>query len=301
MLRIVEPEESRESSVARRRARLAREASVEISSVAFHELDAARELLRPGQRIYVSHLPGQSWSRTFEICARLARTGLDPVPHVPVRLLRRMQDLDDVLRNAADAGVREPLLISGDFAKASGPFSNVLDVLRTGRLQAHGFERVSLAGHPEDHPAVAPEVMRAAQIEKWRQAASMGMQVTFVTQFFFESRPFMEWARDLRAAGVQARLCAGIAGPVGVARLIRLATQCGVGASMRALTSRGGATLKLLGDHDPDALLRDLAAESETSPGLMDGLHLFSFGGFARTAAWLRRQERESAGVVVRD
>jgi methylenetetrahydrofolate reductase (NADPH) len=287
------------SAVARKRAQLASAASLEISSVGFHELDTARELLRAGQRVYVSHLPRQSWARTFEMCAKLARTGLDPVPHVPVRLLRRVQDLDDVLRSAVDSGVREPLLISGDFAKASGPFTSVLDVLRSGRLQAHGFGRVSLAGHPEGHPAVAAEVIRDAQIEKWRQAASMGLQVTFVTQFFFASRPFVEWARDLRSSGVQASLHAGLAGPVGLARLIRLATHCGVGASLRALTQRGGPTLKLLSDHSPAELLTELATESVGLPGLVDGLHLFSFGGFSRTAAWLRRQEHASAGAVM--
>jgi methylenetetrahydrofolate reductase (NADPH) len=296
----VEPVVPTPPTVARKRAQLARAASLEISSLAFHELDAARELLRSGQRVYVSHLPRQSWARTFEMCAKLARTGLDPVPHVPIRLLRDMHELDDVLRNAVDSGVRELMLISGDFARASGPFAAVLDVLRSGRLQAHGFGRVSLAGHPEGHPAVASPVIRDAQIEKWRQAASMGMQVTFITQFFFASRPFVEWARDLRSAGVQARLCAGLAGPVELGRLIRLATRCGVGASLRALTLRGSATLRLLGDHRPEALLQDLAAAGEGAPGLFDGLHLFSFGGFSRTAAWLRRQDHEACGAVVR-
>jgi methylenetetrahydrofolate reductase (NADPH) len=289
-----------QSEMARKRAQLARLASLEISSVGFHELDTARQLLRSGQRVYVSHLPRQSWARTFQMCAKLAHTGLDPVPHVPIRLLRDRRELDDVLRSAVDSGVRELMLISGDFAMASGPFSAVLEVLRSGRLQAHGFERVSLAGHPEGHPAVAAEVIRDAQIEKWRQADSMGMQVTFITQFFFDSRAFMAWARDLRTAGVQARLRAGLAGPVELGRLIRLATRCGVGTSLRALTLRGSATWRLLSDHRPDSLLQELAFASEHSPGLIDGLHFFSFGGFSRTAAWLRQQENEASGAVVR-
>jgi methylenetetrahydrofolate reductase (NADPH) len=263
----------------------------------FREFEAARGLLRPGQRVFVSHLPGQSWARTFAMCERLAGATFDPVPHVPVRLLRSRDELAGILRNARDVGVREPLLISGDYAVAAGPYASVLDALQAGDLPMLGFARVSFAGHPEGHPSVPAQTIRAAQVDKWRLADAMGLEVTFVTQFFFAADAFTGWARDLRSAGVRARLVAGLAGPVGLGKLVRLAARCGVGASLRALTARAATAFKLLGDHDPAELLRELTSETHGAADLPDGIHVFAFGGLLRTAEWLRRCELDS-GVV---
>jgi methylenetetrahydrofolate reductase (NADPH) len=280
----------RASPRAARVSQLAREASLEVNDLELRDLDAARELLAPGRRVYVSHLPRQSWSRTFEMCALVARRGFEPVPHLPVRLVRDRTEWGTLLRQARDAGVREQLLISGDYAGAQGPFSSVLDAIETGEIERQGFTRVSFAGHPEGHPAVSSTVILEAQIEKWRRATAMGVEVSFVTQFFFAADAFGRWARELRDAGVRASLVAGIAGPVGLGKLIRLARRCGVGESLRALTARPASTLKLLADHDPAALLRDLVA---LAPGSApDGIHVFSFGGLMRTAEWLDHRGR---------
>jgi methylenetetrahydrofolate reductase (NADPH) len=271
--------------------RLARDASVEVGDMEIGELAAARPFLRAGQRIYVSHLPRQTWTRTADLCGILAREGFDAIPHVPVRLLRDRAEWTAVVRQLRDSGVREPLLISGDYTKVEGPYSSVRDALRTGELSAHGFKRVSFAGHPEGHPAVAAGEIREAQIAKWRLANDMGLEVTIVSQFFFAATAFAHWATDLRSAGVEARLVAGLAGPVGLRKLVRLAARCGVGASARALTSRAAASFKLLAEHDPASLLQDLANEAGGDSGLPDGIHLFSFGGLLRTVSWLRQCE----------
>jgi methylenetetrahydrofolate reductase (NADPH) len=236
----------------------------------------------------VSHLPGQDWQQTWRSCAQVATAGLDPVPHVPVRLLESERRLDEILAAAVGAGARELLLIAGDYPQARGPFSNVLQVLRSGSLQRAGLTRVSLAGHPEGHPVVPATEIRRAEIDKARLAAALGFQVSLLTQFFFAADPFVKWARELREAGVQARLVAGLPGPAGIAKLLRLARHCGVGPSLRALTARPANMLKLVSDHAPDALVQDLAEARRRMPGLFDGIHLFSFGGFQRTASWLR-------------
>lgn len=274
--------------------RLARGASIELSSLEFGEFKAARELLRQGQRIYVSHLPRQTWERTLEICTAVAAAGCDPVPHIPVRLLIDEQQLARILRCAFDAGVREPLLLAGDYPKASGPYADVMTVLRSGLVEASGFKRVSFAGHPEGHPVASSREIQQAQVDKWRLATQQGMAVTFVTQFFFAAKPFSQWASELRSQGIQARLIAGLAGPAGITRLLGLARRCGVGPSIRALAARPASMFSLMTDHDPDALLRDLAGEAQRCAGLFDGIHLFSFGGFLRTASWLRRYTEQS-------
>ncbi|HEY0940996.1 MAG TPA: methylenetetrahydrofolate reductase [Steroidobacter sp.] len=271
-------------------AQLARECSIEMNVQDVRELEASRALLPAGKKIYVSHLPKQTWQQTIDACREVRAVGFDPVPHLPVRLLEDERTLDDFLANAvSSASIREVLLISGDYPQSNGPYAVVADVLRTGKLNAHGLRRVSLAGHPEGHPKVAIAEIRRAEIEKAQLARDAGLEATLLTQFFFEAQPFIEWTGGLRAAGVQARLVAGLAGPASIATLFRFAMRCGVGPSIRALGARPTSLVKLIGDHGPEPLLRDLATRRVAEPGLFDGVHLFCFGGFLRTVEWLHR------------
>ena len=277
-------------AVAHSEDRLARESSIELSCMESADIPAGREFLSAGQKIYVSHLPRQTWAQTWKTCAQVVSAGFQPVPHVPVRLVENEQQLDEILSAIRNAGASELLLIAGDYAQPRGPYHQVLDIIRSGKLNKFGFTRVSLAGHPEGHPSVPAEQIRLAQLEKTREAASCGLDVTLVTQFFFEAAPFIEWARDLRQAGVTARIVAGLPGPASIVKLLALARHCGVGPSVRALSSRPKSMFKLLTDSSPDSLLTDLVTRSRHQPGLLDGIHLYSFGGFLRTATWLREQ-----------
>lgn len=268
-------------------ARLARECSIEMNVQDAPYLDRARALLPAGKKIYVSHLPKQTWLQTLEACREVREAGFDPVPHLPVRLLGSERVLDEFLLAASRDEVPEILLIAGDYPQASGPYSSVAEVLRAGKLSDHGFRRVSMAGHPEGHPRVSLVEIRRAEREKAELARAAGLQVTLLTQFFFEAPPFLEWAAGLRADGVGARLVAGVSGPASASTLFRYAMRCGVGPSIRALGARPTSLVKLIGDHGPEKLVRTLAGAPR--PDVYDGLHLFTFGGFLRTCQWLQR------------
>lgn len=283
--------ESAAAIAPRAMSALVRAASIEINVQDVKHLDASRSLLQPGTKMYVSHLPRQQWAETVAACSAVRAAGFEPVPHIPVRLLENEATLDRLLAHLTErAGAAEALLISGDYAQPSGPYSNVLDVLRTGKLQTHGLRRVSLAGHPEGHPSVPLDEIRRAEIAKAMYARDAGFETTFVTQFFFESAPFLEWSRELRSHGVQARLVAGIAGPANIATLFKLALRCGVGRSIRALGARPGVVGKLIGEHSPEQLIGDLASAMDASAARSSGLHVFCFGGFLKTCRWLREK-----------
>jgi methylenetetrahydrofolate reductase (NADPH) len=274
--------------LARTIMHLARDASVEINVQDIMHLEASRAFLAPGKKMYVSHLPRQRWSETGSACRAVHAAGFDPVPHIPVRLLADPASLhrllDDLVRHAQ---VREVLLIAGDYAKAVGPYSTVVDVLCSGLLDQHGLRRVSFAGHPEGHPTVALDEIRRAELEKTVLASRLRLEVTLLTQFFFESAPFLRWAHEMRSRNAHARLIGGLAGPANFATLFRFATRCGVGPSIRALGARPVSLMKLAGDHGPEMVLRELAAASGNDTRAFDGIHLFCFGGFLRTCEWL--------------
>jgi len=270
-------------------AQLAREASIEINVHDVVHLGESRQLLPAGKALYVSHLPKQRWSDTEAACRAVRDAGFRPVPHVPVRLLTDAASADRVLGGFVEgARVDEVLLISGDYPQALGPYTEVLQLLHSGALQRHGLRRVTVAGHPEGHPKVGRADIRRAELDKARLARQAGLELTLLTQFFFEQKPFLDWVAELRSAGVQARVVGGVVGPTKLTTLIKYAMRCGAGASMRVLTARPSAFTKLLSDHGPESVIRGLAEARSDGSSDFEGMHLFCFGGFVRTCRWLQ-------------
>ena len=267
---------------------LARRASVEMTWRHASELPACRSLLAPGTCVFASYLPGQTWQQSIDTCAAIRQNGFEPVPHVPVRQLIDMAALERLAANlAGQAGVRQVLLIAGDSPRPVGEFSTTLDALRTGVLAAHGIRSVFVAGHPEGHPSLTAEDLQRAERAKVELAAAHGLELSFLTQFFFDAAPFLAWARRLRAQGVQTRLVAGLAGPARLTTLFKYAVRCGVGPSIRALGARPSSFARLAAEHGPESIVRALARVHDAGEIEPIGIHLFSFGGLAHTCAWL--------------
>jgi methylenetetrahydrofolate reductase (NADPH) len=78
----------------------------------------------------------------------------------------------------------------------------------------------------------------------------------------------------------------GMAGPAGVATLLRYAARCGVKASAAGAARHAGLVKHLFGGATPDAIIRTLA-EAGSNGRLGDiAAHFFSFGGVDTTARW---------------
>jgi methylenetetrahydrofolate reductase (NADPH) len=282
--------EGRAAEVALHRAiaELARDASIEINAPEIKHLAACRSCLPAGKRMYVSHLPKQSWDETIAATREVRAAGFVPIPHVPVRLLSSRDDAIRLIAALAEH-TTELLLISGDYGKPSGPYAATIDLMQTGLLQQHGVGSLSFAGHPEGHPCVALDAIRRAEVDKARWSDEAVMPSRIVTQFFFESTPFIQWTESLRIAGVRSAIIAGVAGPASIAKLVRFAVRCGVGRSISALSHRPNVMTKLLDEHGPETLLAELAQARLDGRAHFDGIHVFGFGGFLRTCEWLQR------------
>jgi len=263
-------------------------ASIEANVHDKDQLESCASLIEPNTRMYVSHLPKQPWEDTCATSAVVKALGFNPVPHIPIRLIEDDRDLHTLLRAlASQASIEEVLLISGDYPQSRGPYSAVVEVLKEFPFSDYGIKAVSLAGHPEGHPRVAPEVIREAEREKCVIAEARGLQSRLVTQFFFEAAPFLTWAHYKMQDNLSAQRIAGIAGPASLGTLFKFAMRCGVGPSLRALGVRPGSLLKLMGDYTPNELVLSLAKAKLQEPALFNGLHVFCFGGLARTCEWL--------------
>lgn len=267
--------------------RLTRNASVEMTVHDVPHLPACRSLLPASTSVYVSYLPKQEWPETQRTLIAVRAAGFEPIPHVPVRQLESRVQLEAVLRGFADAATSRVLLIAGDRSNPRGPFRSTVDVLRTGLLATHGIRDVVVAGHPEGHPTIAEPELRASERAKIDAAQAAGLGVSFLTQFCFTAAPIIDWISQLRANDIHAPVVAGLAGPARLKTLLKYATICGVGPSLRTLTTRAGIFGHLGGERGPDAVIRALAEAARDGRANPAGVHLFSFGGLTHTCAWL--------------
>lgn len=279
--------------------KLLREASIEVSG---HDLTAASKLkpwLRPGADVYVKFVPGGSYRQSVEVAAAVRRAGFNPIPHVAARSMRDRAELVDFLKRlGGEAAVERVLVIAGDVPKPVGSFASSLDVIRTELLQENGIRSVGIAGHPEGHPLIQQFALWEALKEKVELARAAGLDLSIVTQFCFEAAPILDWLKMARASGIDVPVRIGIAGPAGIATLLKFAVRCGIGNSLRALSNRPSAFGRLLTDNAPDELVRELAERLPQSPGPLPGLHFFPFGGVAKTGRWLAAALKAEASYI---
>lgn len=264
-------------------------ASIEIAAGGAKAIATVHEHLDPGTDVYVNFVPGRDYGAVVETAARLRSAGYRPVPHIAARALPSAAALDDFVgRLAAEAGVTRVLIIAGDANAPSGPFGSAMDILGAGPLERHGIRSVGFAGHPEGHPLVDRATLDTALASKIAKARSSGLDAFVVTQFGFAAEPVVDWLRRFRAAGSDAPVEIGVAGPATVATLVKFGLRCGVGNSLRALRMRPNVVGRLLGETGPEELLRDLATGLLSFPAHgVRRLHFFPFGGIARTGEFI--------------
>ena len=268
---------------------LCRRVSVEMTVHDVAKLPECVSLLPPGTPVYVSHLPNQQWQATIDTASALRTSGLEPVPHIPVRKLASQHELEQLLGQlSARAQVRQVLLIAGDVKEAHGPFPSTLEVIESGLLGKHGITRLSVAGHPEGNAAISENELRSTEERKGQLARQLHLELTFVTQFSFESEPIVAWAGQMRVRDIFGKIDIGLAGPARLTTLLSYGLRCGVGPSIRALGARGGAFTKLIGERGPEKVVRQLARATLSGELVIDGIHLYSFGGLIRTCRWVR-------------
>jgi methylenetetrahydrofolate reductase (NADPH) len=244
-------------------------------------------LLPAGTRVYVAFLPGEDWRNVVAAACQVRAADLTPVPHVPARSITSEDELDAFLRQLTGrAGVDQVLAIGGGLEQPQGPFASSLALLETGLLERHGIRTIAVAGHPEGEPMLRLPGVTTTHAEKVAYAGRSRAALRLVTQFAFEPAPVLAWERAIRHHGLPIHV--GVPGPATLKTLLAYARMCGIGNSMRVLTRQAGNLLRLASLSYPDALISALAAHRAADPASrIERLHLYPFGGLARTARWI--------------
>ena len=245
-------------------------------------------LLPAATRVYIAFVPGEDWRDVVAAASEVRAANLTPVPHLPARSIASEGELDAFLRRlTGEAGVDQVLAIGGGLDEPQGPFASSLALLETGLLAAprHPHDRRCRPsrGRAGAAPARGDHDPRAeGRLRQKRQKAALRL----VTQFVFDAEPMLAWERAIRGHGLPIHV--GVPGPATLKTLLAYARMCGIGNSMRVLTRQGGNLLRLARLSYPDALITALARHRATEPASrIERLHLYPFGGLARTARWL--------------
>jgi len=262
--------------------------SIEVTPAGAAKIDNFGACLSPGTTVNVTFLPGSDPLDTVGVAKRLHNEGMKAVPHLAARSLKDADQLDKLLgAYRVEAGVNEVLVIGGGVDQPVGAFDNSLQILETGLLQKHGIRRVGVAGHPEGSPDIGKIEIAEALLAKNALAKRDGLDMYIETQFCFEAAIVFEWEKNVREAGNELPIRIGIPGPATIKTLFRFAQISGIGPSMRFISKQARNVAKLMTVQSPHLLLSDLAQGMASDPNcLIEHLHFYPFGGFAKTAVY---------------
>jgi methylenetetrahydrofolate reductase (NADPH) len=148
---------------------------------------------------------------------------------------------------------------------------------------------IGIGGYPEGHPRIPLNAVEKAMARKLKLAAQQSIGVYVITQFSFAPTRVVEYCATLARQYPDLPVYVGIAGPTDPTALLRYAQRCGVSVSLRAMRTLGTGIAQLVTNTDPrDHLVTVARYTLSREPSNVVGVHLYSFGGAVRTAAWMR-------------
>ena len=263
--------------------------TLEVTPGGAAKIDDFRDVLRDGQTVYVTFLPGSDFRDTVTTVKRLKDQGMKPVPHFAARSIPPAAFFEENLKMlTSETGVEEALLIGGGVDNPVGDFTESMQILRLGLFEKYGIKSLGIAGHPEGSPDISPAEVTRSLLDKNAYAKESPMHLYIATQFCFEAAPLIEWDRKIRSEGNELPIHIGIPGLATIKTLMKHAQACGIGNSMRFIAKQARNIAKLMSVSEPDALVRDLAVYKATDPacGIVQ-THLYPLGGLKKSAAWL--------------
>lgn len=134
-----------------------------------------------------------------------------------VLLHRPKQSPTDILQKAKAYGCQNILALRGDPVAGSskweptpGGFTNAIDLVKYIHENYPGDFCVAVAGFPQGHPETPEGEDAKKQEMAWLKAkVDAGAEFIF-TQMFYDVSIFLQWVRDVRAAGITVPILPGI-------------------------------------------------------------------------------------------
>lgn len=118
------------------------------------------------------------------------------------------------------------------------------------------------------------------------------MAFRLVTQFGFDADRILAWLEEIEGWGNQFPVHVGIAGPAKTTTLMKYAAVAGLENSVNFLKKKGSSLIPLLTGYNPDKVVNPLEkAIAEGKAGQLVQMHVYPFGGVAKSADWLNGRQ----------
>jgi methylenetetrahydrofolate reductase (NADPH) len=251
-------------------------------------LEPQLEHIPTGASVSVTCSFAKGQQTTLDLARRIQDLGHMVVPHISARLTEDDVAVKKIAEYCRELGLQEIFLVAGDAPEPVGKYDGVVTFLKDFLGHDHGLQRIGVTAYPDGHSLIPKEVVHAALHEKQALLAEAGIGGFASTQMHFDTKQWIQWARDERAAGFTLPLHIGAPGAVDRAKLISLSTKLDIGSSVRFLKKNSGAIFKMFrpGGYDPVKFLSPLAKVADELN--LEGVHLFTFNNVDATAEWQR-------------
>ncbi|MFD0917699.1 methylenetetrahydrofolate reductase [Pseudahrensia aquimaris] len=266
-------------------------ASMEVSAKHVHDGKLQAGMFPHGTRVYITDVGVDPVADIIKATRAITDMGYHAVPHIPARRIESQNALESRLSGLVnEGGTNDILVIAGEADRQMGPFSQSLEVLQSGLVDKLGIAHVAIGGHPEGNAAYSGRDVMEVLKEKVAFASQMDAELRLTTQFGFDGPKFVQWANDVKAAGIDAPIHLGVAGPAKITTLIKYAAMCGVGNSLNFFKKRTSAIAALATKHSPEDVVKPIEASWASGENNIAQLHVFPFGGLQASADWLKER-----------
>lgn len=267
--------------------------SLEITAKDIGNLEEAKALIPRGTRINITYLDNEDLSMRRAAAAAVKDAGFIPVPHISARRLKSEEQLTEFIGALEQDGTgAEVFVIAGDPETPMGPYTDSLDIIRSGVLTQHGVRHVGIAGYPEGHPHISRQELQSSLMAKASALKEQNIPGVIVTQFGFDVDPVISWIESVRGEGIDLPIRVGVPGPAGIKRLLGYARRFGVSSSAGIAKKYGFSIMNLMGTAGPDRYITDLASRIDPARHGEVNLHFYTFGGLSVTSKWIQEFER---------
>ena len=234
---------------------------------------------------------GSTQAGTRDTVLEIQREGHQAAPHLSC-IGRSRTELREIISEYKSHGIRHIVALRGDlpsgFGGLSGEFSHASELIEFIRAETGDWFHIEAAAYPEMHPqARSPQDDLQNFIRKIKAGANSA-----ITQYFYNADAYFRFVDEVKKAGVEAPVVAGIMPITNYTQLMRFSDMCG------AEIPRW-IRLKLASFGDDSASIRAFGLDVVTQmcdrliAGGAPGLHFYTLNQAAPTIAiWQRLARR---------
>ena len=230
---------------------------------------------------------GSTQAGTRDTVLEIQREGHKAAPHLSC-IGRSRTELREIISEYQSHGIRHIVALRGDlpsgFGGISGEFSHASELIEFIRAETGDWFHIEAAAYPEMHPqARSPQDDLQNFIRKIKAGANSA-----ITQYFYNADAYFRFADEVKKAGADVPVVAGIMPITNYTQLMRFSDMCG------AEIPRW-IRLKLASFGDDSASIRAFGLDVVTQmcdrliAGGTPGLHFYTLNQAAPTMAiWQR-------------